>query len=115
MTCPVWPQPAPIEVLGHRPELDDEIAGQVLRLGLAALFLPSRSRASSSSPMMIRASKPPMKCLTPWPVSFCAYVQPSVFFPESGIDSLLSECSSIFRILYDQLHIIRYAHCQPAF
>ena len=32
--------PASIEVLGHHPELDDEIAGQVLRLDLAALLLP---------------------------------------------------------------------------
>ena len=32
--------PAPIKVLGHHPELDDEIAGQVLRLDLAALFPP---------------------------------------------------------------------------
>ena len=32
--------PAPIEVFGDRPELDDEVAGQVLRLDLAALFLP---------------------------------------------------------------------------
>src|SRR5262245_60639676 len=32
--------PAPIEVLGHDPELDDQIAGQILRLDLAALFPP---------------------------------------------------------------------------
>ena len=32
--------PAPVEVLGHHSKLDDEIAGQVLRLGLAALFPP---------------------------------------------------------------------------
>ena len=32
--------PAPIEVFGDRPELDDEVAGQVLRLDLTALFLP---------------------------------------------------------------------------
>ena len=32
--------PAPIEVLGHDPELDDEVARQVLRLDLAALFPP---------------------------------------------------------------------------
>ena len=32
--------PAPIEVLGHHPELDDEVAGQVLWLDLAALFPP---------------------------------------------------------------------------
>ena len=33
-------KPAPIKLLGHHPELDDEIAGQVLRLDLAALFPP---------------------------------------------------------------------------
>ena len=31
--------PMPVEVLGHEAELDDEVAGQVLRLDLAA-FLP---------------------------------------------------------------------------
>ena len=32
--------PVPIEVLGHAPELDDQIARQVLRLDLAALLAP---------------------------------------------------------------------------
>ena len=32
--------PAPVKVLGDRPELDDEVAREVLRLGLAALFPP---------------------------------------------------------------------------
>ena len=32
--------PAPVQILGGLAELDDEIAGQVLRLGLAALFAP---------------------------------------------------------------------------
>ena len=32
--------PVPIEGLGHQAELDDEVAGQVLGLGLAALFPP---------------------------------------------------------------------------
>ena len=32
--------PAPIEVLGDQAELDDEVAGEVLRLDLAALFPP---------------------------------------------------------------------------
>ena len=32
--------PAPVEVLGDDAELDDEVAGQVLRLDLAALFPP---------------------------------------------------------------------------
>ena len=32
--------PAPVQVLGRKPELNDEIARQVLRLDLATLFLP---------------------------------------------------------------------------
>jgi hypothetical protein len=32
--------PDPIEVLGGEAELDDEVAGEILRAGLAALFLP---------------------------------------------------------------------------
>ncbi len=32
--------PAPVEVLGGQAELDDEVAGEVLRLDLAALFPP---------------------------------------------------------------------------
>ena len=32
--------PAPIKVLGHHPELDDEIAGKILRFDLPALFAP---------------------------------------------------------------------------
>ena len=32
--------PAPVERLGGDAELDDEIVAEVLRLGLAALFLP---------------------------------------------------------------------------
>ena len=32
--------PDPIERLGHQAELDDEVAGEVLGLGLAALFPP---------------------------------------------------------------------------
>ena len=32
--------PAPIEVLCYHPELDDEIAGQIRRLDLPALFPP---------------------------------------------------------------------------
>jgi hypothetical protein len=32
--------PEPIEVLGHQTELDNQVAGEVLRLGLPALFVP---------------------------------------------------------------------------
>jgi hypothetical protein len=31
---------APVEAFGHEPELDDEVAGEVLRLEIAPLFLP---------------------------------------------------------------------------
>ena len=33
--------PVPVEVLGHDPELDDQVAGEVLRLDLTA-FLPPK-------------------------------------------------------------------------
>ena len=33
-------EPAPVEVLGRRPELDDEVVGEVLRFDLAALLAP---------------------------------------------------------------------------
>jgi hypothetical protein len=32
--------PAPVQLLGCDPELDDEVAGEILRLGLAALLPP---------------------------------------------------------------------------
>ena len=53
--------PAPVEVLGSQAELDDEVAGQVLRLDFAAFLPPEPQQGASSSPMMIRASEPPMK------------------------------------------------------
>jgi hypothetical protein len=53
--------PAPIEVLGDHPELDDQVVGQVIGVGLAALFGQRRRRAASSVPVTIRASEPPMK------------------------------------------------------
>ena len=37
--------PAPIEVLCREPELDDEIARQVLRIDLAALFVPEMNQS----------------------------------------------------------------------
>ena len=42
--------PVPVELLGHEPELDDEVAGQVLRLGLAALFPPEPEQGGFVSP-----------------------------------------------------------------
>jgi hypothetical protein len=54
--------PLPIEVFGRQAKLDDELARKVLRPDLAALFLPQSDQGLfSSSPMMMRASEPPMK------------------------------------------------------
>jgi hypothetical protein len=52
--------PGAVEHFRGDPELHDEVAGQVLRLDLAAL-LARRIRAASSLPMMMRASEPPTK------------------------------------------------------
>ena len=38
--------PGPIEPLGHDPELDEEVAGQILRLDFAALFPPEPKKSS---------------------------------------------------------------------
>ena len=53
--------PGAVEFLSRRPELHNEIAGEVLGLGLAPFLAPRRIRAASSLPMMIRASEPPIK------------------------------------------------------
>jgi hypothetical protein len=53
--------PAPVQVLGHHPKLDNEIARKVLGLDFAPLSRQRRKRAASSLPMVIRASEPPMK------------------------------------------------------
>jgi hypothetical protein len=53
--------PGLVELLGRRSELDDEIAGQVLRLGLAALFAPQAEERGLIAAMMMRASEPPMQ------------------------------------------------------
>jgi hypothetical protein len=47
----------PVEGLGRDSQLDDEVAGEVLRVDLAPLLAPE----PSSSPMMMRASEPPTK------------------------------------------------------
>src|SRR5262245_38457498 len=39
-------EPLPIEGLGHDTKLDDEIAGEILRLGLAAFFAPQPQQGS---------------------------------------------------------------------
>ncbi len=53
--------PMPIKGLGHDPELDDEIAGEVLGLGFAALLSPEAEQRIFIWPMMMRASEPPTK------------------------------------------------------
>src|SRR6476659_4757673 len=40
----------PIEGLGHQTKLDDEIAGEVLRLGLAAFLAPQPQQGSLVAP-----------------------------------------------------------------
>jgi hypothetical protein len=50
--------PGAVELLRGRPELYDQVAGQVLRLGLAPLFPPE---ADQGRFVTTRASEPPMK------------------------------------------------------
>ena len=37
--------PLPVQVFSREPQLDDEIAGQVLRLGLAPFFAPEAEQS----------------------------------------------------------------------
>jgi hypothetical protein len=53
--------PAAVEILGDGAELDNEVSREILRLGFARFSRQSLSRLASSSPMMIRASEPPIK------------------------------------------------------
>ena len=57
--------PLPVQGFGREPELDDEIAGQVFRLGLAAFLAPEPQQGGLVVPMIIRASEPPMKLRRP--------------------------------------------------
>src|SRR5439155_24235718 len=43
-------EPMPIEGLGHEAKLDDEIAGEVLRLGFAAFLTPQPQQGSLVAP-----------------------------------------------------------------
>src|SRR5262249_47192456 len=56
-------EPLPIEILGHAPKLDDEIAREVLGLGLAALLTPQADQGSfvttHDDPGVGAADKPP--------------------------------------------------------
>ncbi len=50
-------EPLPIEGLGHEAKLDEEVVGEVLRLGLAAFLAPQPQQGS----LVARASEPPIK------------------------------------------------------
>ena len=52
--------PAPIEIFGRNPELDNEFVGEILRLDLAAFLLPEPQQSDFIVPIIIRASEPPM-------------------------------------------------------
>jgi hypothetical protein len=39
-------EPAPVEVLGDRPELDEEVVGEIFRLDLTALLAPEAEKGS---------------------------------------------------------------------
>ena len=52
---------APIDVPAHESELNDEVAGEVLRLDPAPFLAPKQQQSGSSVPMTVRASEPPMK------------------------------------------------------
>jgi hypothetical protein len=51
--------PAPVQILGRDPKLDNEIARKILRLDLAALFQPQAEEGGFIVALMIRASEPP--------------------------------------------------------
>ncbi len=70
--------PGPVEVLGGEPELDDEVAGQVLRADLAALLLPKADQGFLILPMIIRASEPPMKRRRSPARGVCSAILPQV-------------------------------------
>ena len=53
--------PVPVQLLGDQTELYGEVSGKVLGPGLTALFLPQPEQCFLMSPMMMRASEPPMK------------------------------------------------------
>jgi len=53
--------PVPVQVLGRQTELNDEVAGEILWLDLAALLPPEPEEGGFIAPMIIRASDPPMK------------------------------------------------------
>ena len=65
--------PAPIEVLGDASELDDEVAGQILGLDLAALLAPQ----AKQGPLVVAHDDPGVRAAderTPavldWPLSY---------------------------------------------
>jgi hypothetical protein len=58
--------PAPVEVLGHGPKLDDEVFRQVRRLDFAALLSPQPNQGRLIVPME-RGPEARVSCL----VSYC--------------------------------------------
>ena len=82
--------PAPVQLLGGRAELNDQVAGQVLWLNLAAFFPPQPQQDGLVIPMMIRASEPPMKERRVWQVlvfmgGLMASSQIDMSFPQQPI------------------------------
>jgi hypothetical protein len=52
--------PEPVELLGRDPELNDKVAGKVLRLDFPALLPPEAEEGGFIVAYDIRASEPPM-------------------------------------------------------
>ena len=53
--------PTAVELLCHRSKLDNEVAGEVVRVSLAAFLSPEPLQCVLIIPIMIRASEPPIK------------------------------------------------------
>ena len=77
MTRPVLASiPAPVEVFGHHPELNDEIAREILRLNFPALLLPEAEECSFILPHddsgVGAADKYRLTSIRSWPISASA-------------------------------------------
>jgi hypothetical protein len=77
--------PAPIHRFDRQSELDDEVAGKVLWLGLPLFSRHRRRRASSLVPMIIRASEPPIKVRL--------FREFSVLLPNGAMNPLLARAA----------------------
>src|SRR5215204_5444233 len=73
-------EPAPVEVLGHRPELDDEVAGEVLGLRLPALLLPEPQQGcfvvAHDNPSVRASNKRAAALLRSCPIALRSYLSP---------------------------------------